>query len=68
MEKLSHIHGGGKVESHDTTMQRLMARFGLDEADLFHSPAERLKEALRRQEQRIAYVNEDFRVDEVLGR
>jgi hypothetical protein len=40
-----------------------MANFGLDQEDLFRTPAERLEEALDRQEQRIAYVNEELRVD-----
>ena len=38
-------------------MQRLMSHFNLDRADLFHSYAELLNEALRRQEERIAYAN-----------
>lgn len=65
---VDHIHGDGHIESHVSAMQRLMAGFGLDEADLFHTPAERLEEALIRQEHRIAYVNEDFRVEGTLGR
>lgn len=64
---ISHIHGDGHIESHLMAMRRLMARFGLDEADLFHTPTERLEEALSRQEQRIAYNNEEFRVDGALG-
>jgi uncharacterized protein (DUF488 family) len=65
---VSHIHGDGHAESHGVAMRRLMARFGLDEADLFHSPTERLEEALSRQEHRIAYVNEGLRADGTLGR
>lgn len=65
---ISHIHGDGHVESHVLAMQRLMARFRLDEANLFHTPAERLEEALSRQEQRIAYVNEELRINGALGR
>jgi uncharacterized protein (DUF488 family) len=65
---IDHIHGDGHIESHISAMRRLMARFGLDEADLFHTSAERLKEALSRQEQRIAYVNEESRIDGTLGR
>jgi streptomycin 6-kinase len=48
-------------------MRRLMSRFGLDEADLFHTPAERLQEALSRQEHRIAYISEEFRLDGTRG-
>lgn len=53
---VQHIHGDGHLESHDDAMMRLMAAFNLDEPDLFHTTAERLAEALSRQEQRIAYV------------
>jgi uncharacterized protein (DUF488 family) len=60
---IDHIHGDGRIESHALAMRRLMSRFGLGEADLFHTPAELLQEALSRQEQRIAYVNEDLRVN-----
>lgn len=60
---IDHIHGDGHIESHISAMQRLMARFGLDEADLFHTPTERLQEALSRQEHRIAYVNEELCID-----
>ncbi|MFI6032430.1 DUF488 family protein [Amycolatopsis magusensis] len=58
---IDHIHGDGRIESHTSAMERLMARFGLAEADLFRTPAERLEEALRSQEHRIAYVNEELR-------
>ncbi|MFI1679079.1 DUF488 family protein [Streptomyces sp. NPDC020607] len=56
---IHHIHGDGRVESHDSAMERLMAKFGLSEPELFRSPAERLDEALSRQEERIAYVKQD---------
>jgi uncharacterized protein (DUF488 family) len=54
-----HIHSDGQLESHDDAMARLMAGFGLDQPDLFHTRDELLNEALSRQEQRIAYVNPD---------
>ena len=50
---------------HDEAMRRLMTGFGLDQADLFHSPEERLTEALIRQEHKIAYVDKDWPLDEV---
>ncbi|MEU5077784.1 MULTISPECIES: DUF488 domain-containing protein [Streptomyces] len=56
---IHHIHGDGRVESHDSAMERLMAKFGLADPELFRTPAERLDEALSRQEDRIAYVNQD---------
>ncbi len=64
---IDHIHGDGHAESHASAMQRLMAKFGLDEPDLFRTPDERLAEALSRQEKRIAYVNEDLREDGAAG-
>lgn len=63
-----HIHGDGHVESHPVAMRRLMTKFGLDEADLLSTSTERLQEALSRQENRIAYVNEELRVSGTPGR
>jgi len=60
---IDHIHSDGRIESHASAMERLMVKLGLAEADLFRTPAERLEEALRLQEHRIAYVNEEFRND-----
>jgi hypothetical protein len=57
---IDHIHGDGNTESHTSAMRRLMAKFGLDEADLLYTPTERLEQALSRQERQIAYFNEDF--------
>ncbi|GHH02848.1 DUF488 family protein [Streptomyces rubradiris] len=57
---IHHIHGDGRVESHDAAMERLMAKFGLADPELFRTPAERLEEALSRQEERIAYVNQEL--------
>jgi uncharacterized protein (DUF488 family) len=58
---VDHIHGDGRVESHHMAMRRLTAKYGLDAADLFHTPDELVEEALDRQERRIAYVNEELR-------
>lgn len=60
---IDHIHGDGRIERHAAAMERLMVRFGLAEADLFRTPAERLEEALSRQEHRIAYVSEELGAD-----
>jgi hypothetical protein len=43
-------------------MQRLMRRFGLSQADLFHTFDQLLDEALSRQEHRIAYVNPELEI------
>jgi uncharacterized protein (DUF488 family) len=64
---IGHIHSDGHVETHSEAMQRLVAGFGLDQDDLFHSPEELLNEALSRQEQRIAYVDKDWRGGEAIS-
>ncbi|WP_458087108.1 DUF488 domain-containing protein [Streptomyces malaysiensis] len=55
---INHIHADGRVETHASAMERLMAKFGLAEDELFRTPDERLEDALSRQEDEIAYVNE----------
>ncbi|UVS78697.1 DUF488 family protein [Actinokineospora sp. UTMC 2448] len=60
---VDHVHGDGWIEPHDAAMERLMARFGLAEPDLFRTRGERMDEALRRQEERIAYVDETLRAE-----
>lgn len=55
---VDHIHTNGDLESHMDAMARLMGKFDLAKEDLFRTRAERLSEALRRQEERIAYVDE----------
>ncbi|WP_442942529.1 DUF488 domain-containing protein [Nonomuraea sp. LP-02] len=57
---INHIHGDGHAESHTSAMQRLMAKFGLDQDDILYTSTERLEQALSRQERQIAYFNEDF--------
>jgi uncharacterized protein (DUF488 family) len=54
---VTHILSDGSTESHDETMTRLLDLFGLRE-DLFRSRADLIAEALRRQEEKVAYVNE----------
>lgn len=53
---VEHILADGTCEPHDTSMLRLMQSFDLAEEDLLFSQAERLAEALRRQEDKIAYI------------
>jgi len=53
-----HIHADGHIESHEAAMERLLAVTGLPKADLFRSKQELLAEALARQEQQVAYVDE----------
>ena len=65
---VAHIHGDGRLETHEDAMLRLMSGFGLDQDDLFHTHEEWLSEALARQEQRIAYVDKDWSLGEVQQR
>ncbi|MET9226074.1 DUF488 domain-containing protein [Lentzea sp. NPDC003310] len=52
---VEHLHGDGRAEPHAEAMLRLMATFGLADEDLFRTHDERLADALRRQEARIAH-------------
>lgn len=56
--EVRHILADGRLESHADAMLRLLDMVGLPRDDLFRSPAELLAEALERQEQRVAYVDE----------
>jgi uncharacterized protein (DUF488 family) len=53
-----HVLSDGRVEPHELTMQRLLDAVDLPSQDLFRSREELLTEALVRQEERIAYVDE----------
>jgi len=53
-----HIHADGHLESHEAAMERLLDVTGLPKEDLFRSRQELLAEALARQEQQVAYVDE----------
>ena len=53
-----HIHADGHLETHEAAMERLLEVTGLPREDLFRSKQELLSEALARQEQQVAYVDE----------
>jgi uncharacterized protein (DUF488 family) len=53
-----HILGDGRLESHDETMTRLLDVLRMPREDLFKSRADLIAEALRRQEEKVAYVDE----------
>ena len=55
---VAHIHADGRLEPHDTAMDRLMASFGLAAGDdLFAQPrAELLEIAIRQQTARVGHV------------
>jgi len=53
-----HILGDGRLESHRAAMERLLDLTGLPREDLFRSRADLIAEALARQEEKVAYVDE----------
>lgn len=53
---VSHILADGRLETHDEAMARLLGVLGRDEAELFRAREERIEEACRRWEERIASV------------
>ena len=55
---VEHILADGRLESHEGTMERLLDVVGLPHQDLFRSRDELIAEALVRQEERVAYVDE----------
>lgn len=55
---VSHILADGRLESHGDAMLRLLDVVGLPREDLFRSQTELIAEALVRQEDRVAYVDE----------
>lgn len=59
-----HILANGSLEAHAETMNRLHGVTGVPLTDLFRTPAELLAEALVRQEERVAYVDEKLSADE----
>jgi len=56
-----HILGDGELEAHEDARFRLRTIHGLAEDDLFHTAEELTRQALHRQEERIAYVDEESR-------
>jgi uncharacterized protein (DUF488 family) len=55
---VEHILADGRSESHETTMERLLDVVGLPHEDLFRSRTELISEALAKQAERVAYVDE----------
>lgn len=58
--QVSHIHADGKAEGHDDAVQRLLRSFNLDAPDLFGEDSSRVKEALLKQERKIAFSDEQM--------
>lgn len=55
---IQHILADGQLESHRDAMLRLLDLVGLPREDLFRSTEELLAEAIARQEEKVAYVDE----------
>lgn len=55
---VTHIWADGQTESHGDAMLRLLDMVGLPRVDLFLTQQELLAQALRRQEDRVSYVDE----------
>jgi uncharacterized protein (DUF488 family) len=55
---VAHILGDGGLETHRDAMERLLDVTGLPRQDLFRSREELISDALARQEEKIAYVDE----------
>lgn len=56
--QVEHILSDGRLESHRHAMERLLDVTGLPPEDLFRSWADLVAEALTRQEEKVAYVDE----------
>jgi uncharacterized protein (DUF488 family) len=56
--EIAHILADGSLEPHESAMTRLLGVVGLPVQDLFSSREQLIEEAMARQEQRIAYVDE----------
>lgn len=58
--RVVHIHADGRLEPHPAAMIRLLHLLGLPEQDLFRTPSELIDVAYARQEERIAYVDQQL--------
>lgn len=65
--EVAHILADGSLEPHEVTMSRLLDVVGLHQLDLFRGRAELVEEAMRRQEDRIAYVDEKLAAESRTG-
>jgi uncharacterized protein (DUF488 family) len=60
---VEHILADGRLEPHEATLERLLDIVGIPHQDLFHTKEELLIQALARQEERVAFVDEKFAAD-----
>ena len=62
---IQHIHADGTLESHSKALERLMELRGVPHVDLFLDRSELIRQAIKRQEERIAYIEpNDFEENE----
>jgi uncharacterized protein (DUF488 family) len=61
---IGHILANGAVETHADAMMRLRSLHGLSDLDLFRSADDLLVEAMKLQEDRIAYVKDQVRLEQ----
>ncbi len=54
-----HIHTDGHLETHEASMERLLSKTGVPDGDFFESREELVARALARQEESVAYVDEE---------
>jgi uncharacterized protein (DUF488 family) len=57
--KILHIHSNGALEAHEKLEQRLMDMYKIGEEDLFMGRVEKLRIAYEKQEDKIAYENNE---------
>jgi uncharacterized protein (DUF488 family) len=55
---VDHILADGRLESHDDAMLRLLDVIGLPHEDLFRSRQELIAQAIAKQEEQVAYIDE----------
>lgn len=60
---VDHILADGRLESHDSAMERLLDLVGLPHQDLFRSREQLITEAMDRQAEKIAYTDERVKTD-----
>ena len=56
--EVHHIHSDNSLETHEAALRRLLTMFGLGDGNLFVSEQDRIREACRLQERKIAYRRE----------
>lgn len=60
---VEHIHADGRLETQADALARLPGLLGMPEADLFRTREQVIADAIAAQEQRIAYQNDEMRVE-----